>query len=48
MNLFRGQMEAAINAANGLAHAAQVAGNLAGGAMQGLTAFAGILESKEG
>jgi hypothetical protein len=48
MNLFRGQMEAAINAANGLAHASQVAGNLAGGAMQGLTSFAGILESKEG
>lgn len=48
MNLFRGQMEAAINAANGLAHASQVAGNLAGQAMGGLTSFAGILESKEG
>lgn len=48
MNLFRGQMEAAINAANGLAHASQVAGNLAGGAMQGLTTFAGVLESKTG
>ena len=47
MNLFRGQMEAAINAGNGLAHASQVAGNLAGGAMQGLTSFAGILESKD-
>ena len=48
MNLFRGQMEAAINAANGLAHASQVAGNLAGQAMGGLTTFAGILESREG
>lgn len=48
MNLFRGQMEAAINAANGLAHASQVAGNLAGQAMGGLTSFAGILESREG
>jgi hypothetical protein len=48
MNLFRGQMEAAINAANGLAHASQVAGNLAGQAMGGLTTFAGILESIEG
>lgn len=47
MNLFRGQMEAAINAANGLAQAAQVAGNLAGGAMQGLTSFAGRLVSSE-
>lgn len=48
MNLFRGQMEAAINAGNGLAHASQVAGNLAGQAMGGLTSFAGILESREG
>jgi hypothetical protein len=48
MNLFRGQMEAAINAANGLAHASQVAGNLAGQAMGGLTSFAGTLTSKEG
>lgn len=48
MNLFRGQMEAAINAANGLAHASQVAGNLAGQAMGGLTSFAGVLTSKEG
>lgn len=47
MNLFRGQMEAAINAANGLAQAAAVAGNLAGGAMQGLTSFAGRLVSSE-
>lgn len=45
MNLFRGQMEAGINAANGLAHASQVAGNLAGQAMSGLTSFAGTLES---
>lgn len=43
MNLFRGQMEAAINAGNGLAHAAGVAGALAGGAMTGLTSFAGNL-----
>lgn len=48
MNLFRGQMEAAVNAANGLAHASQVAGNLAGQAMGGLTSFAGLLETKEG
>jgi len=45
MNLFRGQMEAAVNAGNGLAHAASVAGSLAGGAMQGLTSFAGNLVS---
>jgi hypothetical protein len=47
MNLFRGQMEAAISAANGLAHAANVAGNLAGGAMSGLTSFAGTLVQAE-
>ena len=39
MNLFRGQMEAAITAANGLAHAAGTAGILAGGAMGGLTSL---------
>ena len=47
MNLFRGQMEAAISAGNGLAHAAQVAGSLAGSAMAGLTSFAGNLVSSE-
>lgn len=48
MNLFRGQMEAAISAANGLAHASSVAGQLAGSAMQGLTSFAGNLVTSEG
>ena len=43
MNLFRGQMEAAVQAGNGLAQAANVAGNLAGGAMTGLTSFAGTV-----
>lgn len=47
MNLFRGQMEAGISAGNGLAHAANVAGNLAGGAMSGLTSFAGTLVNAE-
>lgn len=47
MNLFRGQMEAAISAGNGLAHAANVAGALAGGAMGGLTSFAGNLVSSQ-
>lgn len=47
MNLFRGQMEAAINAANGLAHAANVAGSLASGAMTGLGTFAGSLVTAE-
>lgn len=47
MNLFRGQMEAAISAGNGLAHAANVAGALAGGAMSGLTSFAGSLVNAE-
>lgn len=47
MNLFRGQMEAAINAANGLAHAANVAGSLASGAMTGLSTFAGSLVTAE-
>jgi hypothetical protein len=47
MNLFRGQMESAISAGNGLAHAAQVAGSLASGAMTGLTTFAGSLVSAE-
>jgi len=47
MNLFRGQMEAAISAANGLAHAANVAGSLASGAMTGLSTFAGTLVTAE-
>lgn len=47
MNLFRGQMEAAIHAANGLAQASNVAGNLAGSAMQGLSSFAGKLVTSE-
>ena len=47
MNLFRGQMEAAISAGNGLAHAAQVAGGLASSAMNGLTSFAGKLVSSQ-
>lgn len=47
MNLFRAQMEAAISAANGLAQASNVAGNLAGGAMTGLTSFAGTLVSSQ-
>ena len=48
MNLFRGQMEAAIQAGNGLAMAANVAGNLAGGAMTGLSTFAGNLVTSQG
>ena len=48
MNLFRGQMEAAISAGNGLSQAAQVAGGLASSAMNGLTSFAGKLVSSEG
>jgi hypothetical protein len=48
MNLFRAQMEAAISAANGLAHAANVAGSLASGAMTGLSTFAGSLVTQEG
>jgi hypothetical protein len=47
MNLFRAQMEAAIHAANGLAQASNVAGNLAGSAMQGLSSFAGKLVTSE-
>jgi hypothetical protein len=48
MNLFQGQMNAAITAANGLAQASQVAGNLAGSAMQGLTSVAGNINMTEG
>lgn len=48
MNLFRGQMEAAISAANGLSQAANVAGQLASGAMTGLTSFAGNLVTSQG
>ena len=48
MNLFRGQMEAAIQAGNGLTMAAQVAGNLASGAMSGLSTFAGNLVTSQG
>jgi len=47
MNLFRAQMEAAVSAGNGLAHAAQVAGTMAGAAMTGLTSFAGRFVSSE-
>ena len=47
MNLFRGQMEAAISAGTGLAQVAAVAGNLAGGAMAGLTSFAGKLVNSD-
>jgi len=45
MNLFRGQMEAAINAGNGLANTAGISGHMAGAAMTGLTSFAGNLVS---
>jgi hypothetical protein len=47
MNLFRGQMEAAISAGNGLAQAAQVAGSLASGAMSGLTSMAARVSTDE-
>lgn len=39
MAVFLGQLNAAINAAQGLAQASNVAGNLAGSALQGLTAM---------
>ena len=47
MALFRGQLEAGINAAHGLTQAANVAGNLAGSAMSGLSSFAGNIVSSQ-
>jgi hypothetical protein len=41
MNLFLAQLNAGITASQGLVQAANVAGNLAGSAMQGLSSFAG-------
>ena len=48
MHLFLGRMQAGVTANQGLVQAAQVAGNLAGSAMQGLSSFAGNIVSSQG
>lgn len=47
MALYQGQLSAAVNAANGLAQAANVAGSLAGSAMSGLSAIGGTFVSSQ-
>ena len=47
MHLFLGRMQAGVTANQGLVQAAQVAGNLAGSAMQGLSSFAGNIVSSQ-